>query len=51
MFGNVPIDPSKIKAEPTPEQIAAKKQKEAEEKRKEKEEKFNDLHEYTVLYQ
>lgn len=33
VFGNVPIDPSKIKEEPTPEQIAAKKQKEAEEKK------------------
>ena len=33
VFGNVPVDPSKIKPEPTPEQIAAKKQKEAEEKK------------------
>ena len=33
VFGNVPIDPSKIKPEPTPEQIAAKKKKEEEEKR------------------
>lgn len=33
VFGNVPVDPSKQKPEPTPEQIAAKKQKEAEEKK------------------
>jgi len=39
VFGNVPIDPSKIKPEPTPEQIAAKKQKEAEEKQAKDEEK------------
>jgi len=39
VFGNVPIDPSKIKPEPTPEQIAAKKQKEEEEKKAKAEEK------------
>lgn len=39
VFGNVPVDPSKIKPEPTPEQIAAKKQKEAEEKKAKDEEK------------
>jgi len=39
VFGNVPVDPSKIKPEPTPEQIAAKKQKEAEEKKAKEEEK------------
>ena len=39
VFGNVPIDPSKIKPEPTPEQIAAKKQKEAEAKKAKDEEK------------
>jgi len=39
VFGNVPIDPSKVKPEPTPEQIAAKKQKEAEEKKAKAEEK------------
>lgn len=39
IFGNVPIDPSKIKPEPTPEQIAAKKQKEEEEKKAKAEEK------------
>ena len=33
LFGNVPIDPSKIKPEPTPEQIAEKKQKDAEAKK------------------
>ena len=33
VFWNVPVDPSKIKPEPTPEQIAAKKQKAAEEKK------------------
>ena len=33
VFGNVPVDPSKVKPEPTPEQIAAKKAKEAEEKK------------------
>ncbi len=39
VFGNVPIDPSKIKPEPTPEQIAAKKQKEADVKKAKAEEK------------
>ncbi len=39
IFGNVPVDPSKVKPEPTPEQIAAKKQKEAEEKKAKSEEK------------
>ncbi len=39
VFGNVPVDPSKIKPEPTPEQIAAKKQKETEEKKAKDEEK------------
>lgn len=39
VFGNVPVDPSKIKKEPTPEEIAAKKQKEAEAKRAKDEEK------------
>jgi len=39
VFGNVPVDPSKIKEEPTPEQIAAKKQKEAEAKKAKAEEK------------
>lgn len=39
IFGNVPVDPSKIKPEPTPEQIAAKKQKEAEEKKAKEEAK------------
>ena len=39
IFGNVPIDPSKVKPEPTPEQIAEKKQKEAEEKKVKAEEK------------
>lgn len=39
VFGNVPVDPSKIKKEPTPEEIAAKKQKEAEEKKAKAEEK------------
>ena len=39
VFGNVPIDPSKIKEEPTPEQIAAKKEKEAAEKKAKAEEK------------
>ncbi len=39
VFGNVPIDPSKVKPEPTPEQIAAKKQKEAEAKKAKAEEK------------
>jgi len=33
VFGNVPIDPSKIKKEPTPEEKAEKKKKEAEEKK------------------
>lgn len=39
LFGNVPVDPSTIKKELTPEQIAAKKQKEAEEKKAKAEEK------------
>ncbi len=39
VFGNVPVDPSKIKKPPTPEEIAAKKQKEAEEKKAKAEEK------------
>jgi len=39
VFGNVPVDPSKIKKEPTPEEIAAKKQKEAEAKVAKEEEK------------
>lgn len=39
VFGNVPVDPSKKKPEPTPEEIAAKKQKEAEEKKAKAEEK------------
>ena len=39
LFGNVEIDPSKIKPEPTPEEIAAKKQKEAEEKKAKADEK------------
>lgn len=33
VFGNVPIDPSKIKAEPTPEQVAAKKAKRSRRKK------------------
>ena len=33
IFGNVPIDPSKIKPEPTKEEIAEAKQKKAEEKK------------------
>lgn len=33
LFGNVPIDPSKVKPEPTQEQIAAQKEKEEEEKK------------------
>lgn len=39
VFGNVPVDTSKKKPEPTPEEIAAKKQKEAEEKKAKAEEK------------
>ena len=39
IFGNVPIDPSKVKPEPTPEEIAAKKQKEEEAKKAKNEEK------------
>ena len=39
VFGNVPIDPSKIKKEPTPEEVAAKKQKEEEAKKAKAEEK------------
>ena len=39
LFGNVPVDPSKKKPEPTPEEIAEKKAKEEEEKKKAAEEK------------
>ena len=39
VFGNVPIDPSKVKPKPTPEELAAKKQKEEEEKKAKAEEK------------
>lgn len=39
IFGNVPVDPSKKKPEPTPEEIAAAKQKKEEEKKKSAEEK------------
>ncbi len=39
LFGNVPVDPSKIKAEPTPEEIAEKKKKAQEDKAKTAEEK------------
>ena len=39
LFKNVPIDPSKIKEDPTPEEIAAKKKESADKKAKEKEEK------------
>ena len=39
LFGNVPIDPSKKKPEPTPEEIAAAKQKKEEAKKKSAEEK------------
>ena len=39
VFGNVPVDPSKIEKEPTPEEIAAKKQKKAAEKKAKQEEK------------
>ena len=39
LFGNVPVDPSKVKPEPTPEEIAAKKAKAAEEKSAKAEEK------------
>ena len=33
-FGNVPVDPAKVKPEPTAEELAASKQKKAEEKKK-----------------
>lgn len=33
LFGNVPVDPSKVKPEPNPEEIAQKKAKKAEEKK------------------
>lgn len=39
LFGNVPIDPSKKKPEPTPEEIEAKKQAKEEQKKKTAEEK------------
>lgn len=39
LFKNVPIDPSKIKEDPTPEEIAAKKKESADKKAKDKEEK------------
>lgn len=39
MFGNVPLDPSKIKHEPTPEEIEAEKKEKAEKKKQSKEEK------------
>lgn len=39
LFANVPVDPSKIKPEPTPEELEAKKQAQAEEKKKKNEEK------------
>lgn len=39
LFGNVPLDPSKIKHEPTPEEIAEKKQAKEEKKKKDAEEK------------
>lgn len=39
LFGNVPVDPSKIKHEPTPEEIAEKKQAKEEKKKKDAEEK------------
>lgn len=39
LFSNVPIDPSKKKPEPTPEEIEAKKQEAAEAKKKSSEEK------------
>jgi len=39
IFGNVPVDPSKKKPEPTPEEIAAAKQKKEEKKKKSAEEK------------
>lgn len=39
LFGNVPIDPSKVKHEPTPEEIAEKKQAKEEKKKKDAEEK------------
>ncbi len=39
VFGNVPVDPSKKKPEPTPEEIEAKKKKEEEEKKQKAEEK------------
>ena len=39
IFGNVPVDPSKKKPEPTPEEIAAAKEKKAAEKKQSDEEK------------
>lgn len=39
LFGNVPVDPSKIKHEPTPEEIEAEKKAKAEKKKQSKEEK------------
>lgn len=42
IFGNVPVDPSKKKPEPTPEEIAAAKQKKEEAKKKSAEEKKAD---------
>ncbi len=39
LFGNVPVDPSKVKHEPTPEEIAEKKQAKEEKKKKDAEEK------------
>lgn len=33
LFGNVPVDPSKVKPEPTPEELAKKKAQEEEEKK------------------
>lgn len=39
LFGNVPVDPSKIKHEPTPEEIAEAKQAKAEKKKQSKAEK------------
>ncbi len=39
IFGNVPVDPSKVKPEPTPEELQAKKQKQTEEKKAKAEEK------------
>ena len=39
LFGNVPLEPSKIKHEPTPEEIAEEKRAKSEQKQKEAEEK------------